>query len=119
MDRMVSIDIEFIAEISCLPTDGEKPENYLDDKTKEKYLAEEMKKKYGTERGSREIIINRTSEPATRLAMKLMACKLLRKCHKEESPVELIATTTQCMKGSLLSWVPYLLNLFLENCKDA
>jgi hypothetical protein len=45
-----------------------------------------MKKKYGTERGSLGIIINHISEPKKRLAMKLMACKLLRKCPNEEAP---------------------------------
>jgi hypothetical protein len=63
LDRPVSIDVELIAKITGLPTDGEKPAQYLDDKTKEKSLAEEMKKTYGTERGSRGIIINRISEP--------------------------------------------------------
>jgi hypothetical protein len=52
MDMMVSIDVDLIAEITGLPTDGENPTQYLDDKTKEKALAEEMKKTYGTERGS-------------------------------------------------------------------
>jgi hypothetical protein len=54
-----------------------------------------------------------------KFVMKLMACKLLRKCHKEESPTGVIATTMQCKKGSLLSLDPYLVNLFLEDCKDA
>jgi hypothetical protein len=34
MDRHVSIDVDLIAEITGLPTDGEKPEQYMDDKTK-------------------------------------------------------------------------------------
>jgi hypothetical protein len=119
MDRPVSIDVDLIAEITGFPTDGENPEQYLDDKTKEKSLAEEMKKKYGTERGSRGMIINRISEPTMRLVTKLMACKLLRKCRKEEAPAGVIAAVTQCAKGSLLSWTPYLLNLFLDDCKDA
>jgi len=51
----------------------------LDDKTKEKALEEGMKDKYVTERGSQGIIINRISDPAMRLATKLMDCKLLRK----------------------------------------
>ena len=58
MERLVAIDINLIVEISGLPTNGENPEQYLDDKTKEKSLPEEMKNKYGTERGSRGIIIN-------------------------------------------------------------
>jgi hypothetical protein len=91
----------------------------LDDKTKEKSLVEEMKKTYGTERGSQGIIINRISEPVTRLETKLMACKLLRKCHKEEAPARVIAAVAQCTKGTLLSWSPYLLNLFLDDYKDA
>jgi hypothetical protein len=78
-----------------------------------------MKKTYGTMRGSRGIIINRINEPATRLETKLMACKLLRKCRKEEAPAGVIAAVAQCVKGTLLSWSPYLLNLFLDDCKDA
>jgi hypothetical protein len=41
---------------------------YLGDNTKEKSMAEEMKNTYGNERGSWGIIINRISEPVTRLA---------------------------------------------------
>jgi len=46
MDRMVLIDVDMIATIMGLPTDGEKPDKYLDDKNKEKALIEEMKKTY-------------------------------------------------------------------------
>ena len=67
---------------------------YMDDKTKEKALEEEMKPKYGTERGSRGIIINQISEPTTRIATKMMACKLLRKFRKEEASAGVIAAAT-------------------------
>jgi hypothetical protein len=50
---------------------------------------------------------------------KLMACKILRKCHKEEAPVGVVAAVAQCTKGTILSWEPYFLNLFLEDCRDA
>jgi hypothetical protein len=40
----VSIDVELISFITGLPSNGEKPTQYIDDKTKEKELAEEMKK---------------------------------------------------------------------------
>jgi hypothetical protein len=56
-----------------MPIDAEKPQQYLDDKTKEKTLAEEMKKTYGTVRGSRGIVINIINEPVTRLATKLVS----------------------------------------------
>jgi hypothetical protein len=97
----------------------ERVPQYLDDKTKEKSLVEEMKKTYRMERGSRGIIIKRISDAATRMATKLMACKLLRKCRKEEVPAGVVAAATQCANGTMISWVPYLLNLFLDDCKDA
>jgi hypothetical protein len=82
-------------------------------------MENEIKNKYDTERGSRGIIIKQINEPTTRFATKLMACKLLRKCRKEESPAGVISAVVQCTKGSLHSWTPYLLKLFLDDCKDA
>jgi hypothetical protein len=54
VEEPVSIDVELIVFITGLPSQGESPMQFLDDKTKEKALAEEMKKTYGTERGSHE-----------------------------------------------------------------
>jgi hypothetical protein len=53
MDRPVPIDVDLIANITGLPTDGVKPEQYLDDKMKEKTIAEEVKSQFGTDRGSK------------------------------------------------------------------
>jgi hypothetical protein len=78
-----------------------------------------MKKTYGTERGSHRIIIKCISDATTRIPTKIMACKLLRKFHKEEVPAGVVAAVAQCVEGTVLSWAPYLLNLFLEDCKDA
>ena len=102
-----------------LPSRGENPTQYLDENTKEKEKVEEMKKTYGIERGSHRIIIKHISDTTKRLATKLMACKLLRKCRKEEVPARVVTVATQCAEGTMLSWAPYLLNLFLEDCKDA
>ena len=92
LDRHVSIDVDLTIEITGLPTNGEKPEKYLDEKTKEKTLAEEMKKTYGTVKGSRGIVISRLNKHVTRLEMKRMAYKVLRKYCKEEAPVGVIPT---------------------------
>jgi hypothetical protein len=59
------------------------------------------------------------SEPKTRLETKLMAYKLLRKCHKEEVPTCIVEAVAQCTKGTALIWIPYLLNLFLDDFKYA
>jgi hypothetical protein len=64
------------------------------------------------------MIIKNINDPTKRFVTKLMACKLLRKCHKEEAPTGVVATTMQCVKGTVLSWELYFLNLFLEDCRD-
>jgi hypothetical protein len=119
LEELISIYIEVISFITSLPSNGENPMDYLDDKTKEKALAEEMKKTYGIERDSRTIIIKRINDAATRMAMKLMGCKLVHKCHEEEVPTTIVATTTQCTNNTMLSWALYLLNLFLDDYNDA
>jgi hypothetical protein len=118
MDRPMPINVDLITTITGLPTDGEKPEKYLEDKTKEKSISDEIKAKYGTERGNRGIRISDINDPATRFATRLLGCKLMRKCPKEEVPAGVVAAEAQCAKGSSMSWAPYLLNSFLEDCKD-
>jgi hypothetical protein len=91
----------------------ETPTQFLDEKKKEKALVEEMKQKYVTERGSCEIIIKRISDAETRMPTKIMACKLLKKFYKDEFPIRVVATATQCSEGTTLNWAPYFLKLFL------
>jgi hypothetical protein len=92
MERLVSIDVDMIAYIIGFPTTGDKPETDLEEKPKEKVIAEEMKNKFNTDKGSRGLIINRINEHVTRLATNLLACQLLRKCHKEEALAGVIVT---------------------------
>jgi hypothetical protein len=47
-----------------------------------------------------------------------MECKLICKCCKEEVLIGVIVATVQCANDTTLSWVPYLLNLFLDDYKD-
>lgn len=82
MDRPVSIDVKLIAKLIGLLTDEVKPEKYLDEKIKEKSIVEEVKETFGTDRGNRGMIIRNINDPITRFMKNLMACKLLRKCHK-------------------------------------
>jgi hypothetical protein len=118
LEESVSIYVELIAFITRFSS-NDKPTQYLDDKAKEKALAEEMKKTYGTERGSCEIIIKWIRDIATKMETKLMACKILHKCRKEDVPTGVVTTTTQCANDTMLSWAPYLLNMFLGDSKDA
>jgi hypothetical protein len=77
-----------------------------------------MNKTYRTERGSCIIIIKRISDAATKMATKLMVYKLIRKCLKEEVPAGVVAIVSQCANGTMINWAPYLLNFFLDDCKD-
>jgi hypothetical protein len=54
-----------------------------------------------------------------RMATKIMAYKLLRKFRKEEVSVGVVVAIAQCVEGTMISWGPYFLNLFLDDCKDA
>jgi hypothetical protein len=53
------------------------------------------------------------------MAAKILACKLLRKCRREEVSAGVVAVAAQCVEGTTVGWAPYLLNLFLDDCKDA
>ena len=55
----------------------------------------------------------------TQLGAKTLAYKLLRKCCKDEVLVGVIAFATQFVEGIFVRCVPYLLNLFQVDCKDA
>jgi hypothetical protein len=119
LENIMSIDVELIANITGLPSRGMDPAHFLDDKSREKALAEDMKKKYGTDRGTIWIIIKRINDATTKLGAEILACKLLRKFRREEVPAGVVVVATQCTKGTIVSWAPYLLNLFLDDCEDA
>jgi hypothetical protein len=119
LDKLVLIDVEIIAHITGLSSRGMDPAQFINYKTKEKSLMEEMKKKYGTNRGTQGIIIKRINDVMTQMAAKILACKLLRKCCREEVSVGVVIVVAQCIEGTIVRWAPYLLNLFMDHCKDA
>jgi hypothetical protein len=65
MDRSVPIDVDLIAKITGFPTNGVKPEDYLENKERDKEIAEEVKAQFGTNRGTRGIIIKDINDPVT------------------------------------------------------
>jgi hypothetical protein len=119
LDKPIPRAVELIMQITGLPIKGMDLALILDDKSKEKKLAEEMKKKYATDRGTRGIINKWINNVATQFGAKILVCKLLRKCRKDEVPIGVIVVATQCVEGISMSWAPYLSNLFQVECKDA
>jgi hypothetical protein len=118
LEKPIPITVDLIAQITGLPSRGMDHALIMDNKSKEKALAEEMKKKYATAKGTRGIIIKWIKNAATQLGAKILACKFLIKCHKDEVPVGVIPVAAQCTEGTFVRWVPYLLNLFQVDCKD-
>jgi len=118
LDNLASIDVELMANLTGFPSRGMDITHFLDDKAREKVLAKEMKNKYGTDRGIRGIIIKTINDAMTQLGTKILACKLLRKCYREEVPAGVVAVSSQCAEGTTMIWAPYLLKLFLDDCKD-
>jgi hypothetical protein len=90
LDKPILITFELITQITRLPSHGMDPVLILECKSKEKALVEEMKKKYGTARGTRGIIIKQINNAVTQLGTNILACKLLRKCRKDEVPAGVI-----------------------------
>jgi hypothetical protein len=72
MDRLIPINVDLIAAITRLPTDGENPKKYLEDKTKAESISDEIKEKFGTKRGNKEIRISDISDHAARFATRLI-----------------------------------------------
>jgi hypothetical protein len=81
-------------------TMGETPMHFLDENTKEKALTKEMKQKYVTKRGLCRIIIKHISDATTRMATKIMAYKLLKKCRKEEFPIRVCCNCNIVFEGN-------------------
>jgi glutamate synthase domain-containing protein 2 len=51
--------------------------------------------------------------------MQVLACKLLRKCHKDQVPTGVIETTEKCVTGVQMNWATFLVNQFLMDCREA
>jgi hypothetical protein len=73
-----------------LPTNGVKLEDYLENKERDKEISKEIKSQFRINRGTIGIIIKDNNDPVMIFSTKLMACKLLRKCRKEEVPIGVI-----------------------------
>jgi hypothetical protein len=91
MDRLVHFDVALIAKIMGLPTVGVHLEEYLENKVHKKEIIKIVNAQFGTNRGNMCIVLRDINDNATRFSNKLMACKLLRKCRKEEAPIRFIA----------------------------
>jgi hypothetical protein len=102
-----------------LPTQGEDPFPLFTDKANEKELSERIKEKYGTYRGACGIDVASITDDTIRFATQVLACKLLRKCHKDQVPMGAIVATEKCVAGVMMNWSTFLVNQFLMDYREA
>jgi hypothetical protein len=81
-------------------------------------MTEHVKSHFDTTWGNIGIVIGDINENVKRFTSKIMSCNLLRKFHRGEALVGVIAEETQCTKGFMFSWVPYLLKQFLIDYRN-
>jgi hypothetical protein len=93
LNRPVSIDTDLIVHITGLPSQGEDPSLIFSDKKNEKALSESMKEKFHTFRGQHSLDVASICDPTVRFVTQVLACKLLRKCQKDQVPTTVIVTT--------------------------
>jgi len=91
LDRLVSIDTKIIVWITKSPSVGEDPLPLFTYKLNEKELAERMKDKYDTFIGVYGLDITSINDDTVRFTMKVLAYNLLRKYHKDQVPIGVIA----------------------------
>jgi hypothetical protein len=65
----------------------------------EKALSESMKEKFNTFRGKRGLDVTNISDDVVRFATQVLACKLLRKCWKDEVLTAVIRSAEKCIEG--------------------
>lgn len=101
-------------QITGLPHIGEDPVESLKAKDGD---VQQLYAKYNTHRGARiDFIDNQT----IRFTTQLLACKLLRKCHKDKCPLGVILATKRCATGVRMAWANYMVNEFIsELCRRA
>jgi hypothetical protein len=75
-----------------------------------------MKEKFQTFRGKRGLDVKSINDKNVRFVTQVLACKMLRKCHKDEVPVAVIAAIEKCMEGVQMNWATFLVNQFLQDC---
>jgi hypothetical protein len=87
----------------------------LFNKAGEKAQSEAIKDKFHTFRGKGGLDVANINDDSVPFSMKVMACKLLRKCRKDEVFASIIAATKKCTEGVQLNLSTFLVNQFLTN----
>jgi len=112
LNKVVLIDTYLIVWITRLPTQGKDPFPLFTEKDNEKALSERIKEKYGTYRGARGIDVASINDDIIRFVTQVLACKLLRKCPKDQVPMGAMVVVEKCVARVMMNWSTFLVNPF-------
>jgi hypothetical protein len=59
------------------------------------------------------------SDDCVKFAMQVLACKLLRKCRRDQVPAGAITVTEKCVEGVQMNWETFLVNQFQIDYREA
>jgi hypothetical protein len=118
LNRLVSLDIDLFVWIIVLPLQVWDPSLLFSDKNNEKTLSESMIEKFHTHIGVCGLDVESICDPTMRFVTQVLACKLLRKCQKDQVLVTVIVVDENYVKGMQMKWKTFLLNQFLIDCEE-
>jgi hypothetical protein len=110
MDMPISIDTYLIAQITGLSTQWEDPTLLFVDKKSDRALLEAMRETFHIVRGVWKLDVPSICDPTIRITTQELACKLLRKCRKDQVSTGVIVAAEKCVDGVSMSWAPFLVN---------
>ena len=88
-----------IHRITRFPYQGVDSTEDFGRKTKEKQLVDKMKSKFGLVKKSCRYSIISITDKAVQFSTRILACKIMRKCHADKVLTSIISLAVQCAKG--------------------
>jgi len=119
LEEPIPIMADLIHRISCLTCKGEDLADILKGKSSDLAVAEAMKRKYKLAKKKWGYAISSMSDKAVKVAIQILADKVMRKCCRDEVPALVVALAEQCAEGVQFNWSEFLCKEFLENCREA
>jgi len=80
----------------------------------EQALVESMKEKFKLVKKPRGYAISSICDPAVKVAMQILARKVMRKCCADEVSMPVVTLAAQCTEGVQFNWLDYLRREFLR-----
>jgi hypothetical protein len=120
LDREVSIDTHLIACDYRISISRGRPSTIVHRQDAGKILSRKNEGKiWHIQRSAQTRHHASINDDTIRFVTQVLACKLLRKCCKDQVPAGVIEATEKCIAGVMMNWSTFLMNQFLMDCREA